>query len=837
MPEYREIRQQLWNIKRAVGIRYLFTMVEDQPEQYMYIIDGFPLQYQGNDISLPGDIEQNTYDHLIRTFEKKEITQGELSYSEEWGANVSTFIPLFDNEEHFVGVLGTDIDGSEVYQLMAANKRKIIYMTILAIGLGLMISYFITKYLVAPIKQLTRKVVQVKKGNLQTKINIKRTDEIGLLADAFNDMVSTFYYNELNKKAKDLQEKNKWLAQINNLKDEFLAKTSHELRTPLNGIIGIGESIIDGIGGPINKTIQNNIETIISGAKRLNHLVNDILDYSKLKHKDIQLFVKPLDLSSVTDAVLTISKPLLINQKVELINHVETPTLILADDNRIQQILYNLISNAIKYTEKGRIDISSRILEQFVEITIADTGIGIPEDKFSVIFKSYEQLDHSAFEEFPGTGLGLSITKYLIELHGGRIHVESAVGKGSKFIFTIPKAVDEIPLQPLRKLTLQPPDQITDHVMNELAKNEAAVSVENPQDHSIRILVVEDDSTNIQVIVNHFTMKKWKPLITRDGIEALQIIASQNVDLVLLDVMLPKMSGFEVCQKIRDQYSSNELPVILLTAKNSMEDFIQGFYAGANDYLPKPFTKEELIARIQAHIDVAKACVELKMMREYVKTGTSCLRHAFKNDLEIVNLFTRKIEEYAAQHHIEPLQKATSIVMNKNKHLLSLMKRVNHLTSELVLVKEKRNIKQTVENVIESFKPKLAKHRIQVHKLYEQPILSHPIYVEYDPVHIEEVLLNIINNSVEAMAQNGGEIYIEIVSETENVIITIRDTGSGISNEHLPHIMELYYSTKQEKQNFGIGLFYCERVMKKHGGSVYIHSEVGKGTSVELIFN
>jgi signal transduction histidine kinase len=232
---------------------------------------------------------------------------------------------------------------------------------------------------------------------------------------------------------------NERLRQVDKLKDDFLANTSHELRTPLHGIIGLAESSVADASVKLSERMRLNLGMIIASGKRLSSLVNDILDFSKLKTQHLAIQKKPLDVRVLVDLVLKFSAPLLAGKKLILKNEIP-PDLppVEGDENRLQQILHNLVGNAIKFTESGEVKISAAQRNGMVEIAVADTGIGISKDKQQDIFKSFEQVDASISREYGGTGLGLAITKSLVELHGGKIWVESEVGKGSTFIFTLP---------------------------------------------------------------------------------------------------------------------------------------------------------------------------------------------------------------------------------------------------------------------------------------------------------------------------------------------------------------------------------------------------------------
>jgi PAS domain S-box-containing protein len=389
---------------------------------------------------------------------------------------------------------------------------------------------------------------------------------------------------------------------IEALKDEFLANTSHELRTPLYGMIGIAESLIDGVAGSLTEKQAINLANIVSSGKRLAGLVNDILDFSKLKNQDIELQRKPVDFRQIVEIVLLFCRPLVAGKPLNLYNAVPTELpAVDGDENRLQQIVYNLIGNAIKFTESGCVTVGARVLsDSMMEVTVADTGIGISPEQFAAIFQSFEQLDASISRAYGGTGLGLSITKQLVELHGGTIRVESELSRGTRMIFTLPTTAQP---SPPSSRTTEEVARVQEYVAQPLlCVSEPEVSVGES-----RILVVDDEPINLQVISNHLSLQNYAVSQASSGREALAILEQGlRPDLIILDVMMPKMSGYEVCGKIREQFSANEMPIVMLTAKNQVSDLVEGLEAGANDYLTKPIFKNELLARIKTHLHLSK---------------------------------------------------------------------------------------------------------------------------------------------------------------------------------------------------------------------------------------
>jgi two-component system sensor histidine kinase ChiS len=492
---------------------------------------------------------------------------------------------------------------SDFMEQINANTRTTILLCLAALISATIVGVITSRWIVQPILRISQAADALSQGKWDNKVKVERAEELGILAKAFNRMAS-----QLQETFSKLEAKNTQLQQLDKLKDEFLANTSHELRTPLNGIIGIAESLIDGAAGQLPAQAIANLAMIASSGRRLANLVNDILDFSKLRHKNLELQIKSVGVREIADVVIRLSQPLIGKKSLQLINSISADIpLVEADENRLQQIFYNLIGNAIKFTETGTIEVSAEVIlekEQaaILAIIVSDTGIGIPEDKLERIFESFEQADGSTARNYGGTGLGLAVTKQLVELHGGEILVSSKVGEGSQFTFTLPISQNQIEKkakQSLSHLLAQIPE-----LTNETIINPETLTADSG---AFKILIVDDEPVNLQVLVNNLSLENYAITQATNGLEALELIKNGfKPDLILLDVMMPRMTGYEVCQKLREKFLAIELPIVMLTAKNQVSDIVEGFVAGANDYLSKPFSKNELLARIKTHIRLAK---------------------------------------------------------------------------------------------------------------------------------------------------------------------------------------------------------------------------------------
>jgi signal transduction histidine kinase/class 3 adenylate cyclase/ActR/RegA family two-component response regulator len=486
-----------------------------------------------------------------------------------------------------------------------AITQTSIWMALVALLLGILGGVLTSRWVIRPIRQLNNAAKSLAQGQWEQSIDIQRNDELGQLAESFKSMAE-----QLKESFRILEDKNTALQKLDELKDEFLANTSHELRTPLNGIVGIAESMCDGAVGSLTDIQRKNLLMIAQSGHRLTNLVNDILDFSKLKHNNIELNLRSVGLREITEVVLTLSQSLVGDKKLKLFNKIpaDLPPA-KADENRLQQILYNLIGNAIKFTDTGKVEIIAEKIkenhQEWLALSVIDTGMGIPANKLDSIFESFEQGDGSNTRQYGGTGLGLTVTKQLVELHQGTIKVSSEINKGSRFTVTLPIA-DSLAENTSHHRLATVQRYLAFPEIAETVQIEPSDLVLNPDASRFTILIVDDEPINRQVLLNHLSLQHYAVVEAGHGPEALELVNDGlKPHLVLLDVMMPKMTGYEVCRRLREKFPANEVPILLLTAKTQVASLVEGLDAGANDYLTKPISKNELLARIKTHLQLS----------------------------------------------------------------------------------------------------------------------------------------------------------------------------------------------------------------------------------------
>lgn len=396
------------------------------------------------------------------------------------------------------------------------------------------------------------------------------------------------------------------LSRLSRMKDEFLANTSHELRTPLNGIIGLAGSLAAGAKGPLPEAAVETLELLASAGRRLETLVHDILDFSHLRAGGLELKPVPVDLRGVTDVVLSILGSRIRDSGSTVENLVPEDVVVEADPDRLQQVLINLVDNAAKFGGGGEIRIEAERLGDRIEIAVTDSGIGVAPEHRERIFQSFEQIDASVAREHGGTGLGLAIVRQLVDLHGGQIRVADHSGPGARFVFDMPsslrKAVDRDTVLRVRQAAVSGAAPASSATV--VGKGAFAVGA---QGRAGTVLVVDDDATNREVLENYLGLAGYRVASAPDGETALRLLSEGlEPQVALLDIMMPRMSGYELCRRIRESRPASRLPVIMLTAKNRVEDLDAAFDCGANDYIAKPFIREELLARIRSHGDLSR---------------------------------------------------------------------------------------------------------------------------------------------------------------------------------------------------------------------------------------
>jgi len=370
------------------------------------------------------------------------------------------------------------------------------------------------------------------------------------------------------------------LVRANRVKDEFLANMSHELRTPLNSILGFSETLLEGIRGPLNERQEQGLQLIYSSGQHLLGLINDILDIAKIEVGKFELHPEIVSVNDICHASLNFIKEMA-GRKSILVEYSSSPDVssMQADPKRLKQILVNLLNNAVKFTpEKGRVslDVQTDTRRSQMRFSVTDTGIGIASDDLEKLFKPFVQLDSSLSRQYEGSGLGLMLVQKLVEMHGGEVHVESAVGSGSSFTVVLPWK---------QNADLNNAESFIVEVEEESKPSSRPTLLSGT---GARILLAEDNEFNVMVIRDYLEAYGYQVFIAQHGAEAIAMANEIAPALILMDVQMPEMDGLESIRRLRATPGFDTVPIIALTAFAMSDDRERCLAAGANEYLSKP---------------------------------------------------------------------------------------------------------------------------------------------------------------------------------------------------------------------------------------------------------
>ncbi|HKW25827.1 MAG TPA: PAS domain S-box protein [Terriglobales bacterium] len=431
------------------------------------------------------------------------------------------------------------------------------------------------------------------------------------------------------------------LAELDRAKTLFFTNISHEFRTPLTLLLGPVENMLQDVAGGKEAAQHQQLEVVHRNGVRLLKLVNTLLDFSRIEAGQAQGHYEAVDLSALTAELAGIFRSAM--ERAGLRFQVECeplPEPVYVDRDMWEKIVLNLLSNAFKFTLQGEVRVSLKPVDRRVELTVADTGAGIPQQELSRVFERFHRVETARGRSYEGTGIGLALVSELVKLHGGSVRVESVEGRGSTFAVDLPfgkahLAPDRVAEAGFRASTAVPADAYVEEALSWLPKDPeaagakpggkdaptipAAEDAEVEGDRSRPLIVLADDNADLRTYVSRLLRRKYRVCAVANGEEALAATRQLHPDLILSDIMMPGMDGFAVLQAIRQDAQTRAIPVILLSARAGEESRVEGLHAGADDYLVKPFTARELMARVEAHIRMAQTRRQVGELEERLR--------------------------------------------------------------------------------------------------------------------------------------------------------------------------------------------------------------------------
>ncbi|WP_040984605.1 ATP-binding protein [Oceanobacillus jeddahense] len=600
-------------------------------------------------------------------------------------------------------------------------------------------------------------------------------------------------YFQKHKKTKDLAER---LKKVNEEKDQFLANTSHEFRNPLNSILLLSEAIRDREKTSLSKQSKTELNTVLNVGQQMNQLLTDLLETRNLQVNNPRLNRQVIALEPIVTGIidaLRFSSDVKNLSIVHLIPKDFPP--VYADENRVKQIFFNLVDNAIKYTNQGSITVSASIKEHKAAIHVTDTGIGISKEMQKRIFQPYEQGNPEHEMSEGGFGLGLNIAKQLVELHGGTIRVSSKKEEKTTFTFTLALATQET-------VVLNSESQIEKPVLKE--KREQTVQPNRKNNQVPSVLIVDDNPASLLALKAIIPNDMYQPVFVSYAKQAVEELKNREWDIVISDIMMPQISGYELTRVIRERFSLTELPVLLLTG--GMTDIQAAFLAGANDYITKPVEPVELKARMDSLITL-KRVAEQQVQMETSWLQAQIQPHFLFNTLNSIMALS--------ELNVEEMRK----LLNEFSNLLRSKFQFQHM-KDLVPLEEELNIVRSylyIEQVRFG-------EALQVNWDLED---EQGVYVPF--LSIQPLVENAVQHGVRNK-QGKGTITIscEKDSARSKTTITVEDDGAGIEETEVPNIL-----SGESESKSGVGLFNVDKRLHQHfGKGLQVISSPSQGTKV-----
>jgi signal transduction histidine kinase len=691
---------------------------------------------------------------------------------------------------------------------------------------------------------LRRKDVQLSEQHQGLRTSLedlqRRNDEIFRANVALEDRVAerTQALSEANSK---LEQSLLRQQELDRLKSEFFDNVSHELRTPLTLMLLTLESLEKRAEG-LPPVVHQHVSTMERSATRLLRLINNLLDLAQLESGKARLRYQPLELHGFLSSVLPPFFTMAERQGVWLKLEGEAVTPIQVDHERIDIVFQNLLSNALKFTQKGGVTVRVREDATDVYVEVADTGQGISAQDVAVIFDRFAQADNSGTRRFGGTGIGLALVKETLELHSGGITVTSELGRGSTFHVRLPKGTAHIredlrerrrtentPVRRERRTSGAFPAIETGGPAGTVSSSAPARDHAGPRPDAPRVLVVEDDA-EIRRFITGLLSQHYQVLEAVNGEEGRQRALTERPHLIVSDVMMPVLSGLQLLVALRADSRTVDIPIILLTARQEVSAKVEALGTGANDYLGKPFSPRELLARIETQLRLREAAVRAAENERLAAIGllTSGFAHEVRNPLN------------GLMNALQPLKDMMAGVTSDaevGKAMLEVVEecgqRIRHLAESLLTFTRTHEapVALSLDASLDSTLSVLAwkvPSGVTVERAYQcgEPVLG-------DPGTLNQVWLNLLDNALRAVGERG-VVKVATVCRGDEAIVTITDNGVGIRKEDMERLFQPFFSTRAAGEGTGLGLALSRRIILRHGGQISLSSTPGEGTQVEV---
>jgi signal transduction histidine kinase len=639
------------------------------------------------------------------------------------------------------------------------------------------------------------------------------------------------------------------LAEIDRAKTAFFSNVSHEFRTPLTLMLGPLEDALASSYGVLPPEAAAALSVAHRNSLRLLRLVNTLLDFSRIEAGRVEASYEPTDLATLTAELASVFRSAIEKAGLRLV--VDCPPLpepAYVDRDMWEKVVLNLLSNALKFTFEGEIAVALRQHGGRIELAVSDTGVGIPEADLPRMFQRFHRVKNARSRTHEGTGIGLALVQELAKLHGGDVSVRSREGEGTAFTVSIPAGRSHLPADRIgaarqlastslgatpfieEALRWLPADEAGNGPQSGVVEEIAGAAPDRGASPA-RVLVA-DDNADMRDYLRRLLARSYEVAAAADGQAALDLIRADPPDLVVADVMMPYLDGFGLVAAIRAEERTRTLPVILLSARAGEESRIEGLAAGADDYLIKPFSARELLARVGSQLELARLRKEADRRKdEFLATLAHELRTPLAPIRNSVHILRMAGGDPGTAERVYDMMERQ---VNHMVRLVDDLMEVSRITrGKIELRREQVDLAAVVRSALETSNPLIeaARHQLTV------SLPDEPLILNADLVRLAQVLANLLNNAAKYTPE-GGRIWLTARRAGSNAEISIRDTGAGIPAEVLPKVFDLFMQVERTysraQGGLGIGLTLVRSLVSMHGGTVEARSD-GPGRGSEFV--
>jgi len=652
------------------------------------------------------------------------------------------------------------------------------------------------------------------------------------------------------------------LAELDRAKTAFFSNVSHEFRTPLTLMLGPVEELLAKSHTDLSPAATTHLEVVNRNGLRLLRLVNTLLDFSRIEAGRVRATYQPTDLAAFTGELASVFRAAVERAGLKLT--VDCPKMdepVFVDRDMWEKIVLNLLSNAFKFTFDGEIAVTLKKAGAHAELQVRDTGTGVAAAEIPRLFERFHRVENARGRTHEGSGIGLALVQELVKLHRGTITAESALGRGTAFTVRVPLGQAHLPgdqvggsraldsrlagagpfvEEALRWL----PEQGRDDAGSELPSRYEALPVPAlPADlgagDSRPLVLVADDNADMRQYIARLLAERYRVEAVADGEAALAAARRRPPDLVLTDVMMPRLDGFGVLHGLREDPRTREVPVIMLSARAGEESRVEGMEAGADDYLIKPFSARELLARVGAHLQMARmrreASEALRDADRRKDEFLAMLSHELRGPLAPLGNMLEVVKR--AEGNAELVQQAYGTMERQLAQLVRLVDDlldVSRITrNKMELRKQRVELASIVHHAAEACRPlgDTLQHEVTV------TLPPEPVYLNADPARLAQVFQNLLNNACK-YTEPRGSVWLTAERQAGDVLVTVKDTGLGIPPDKLASIFDMFTqvdaSRERARGGLGIGLALVKRLVEMHDGTVEARSE-GPGRGSEFV--